>query len=76
MCRVATFVPSSEALLGGSWVAIGGVISPLIWVISIATHEPPSRGRKVGIWRFWALELMFESGFRVQGFRAHRAYWA
>ena len=40
-------------LLGGSWVGISGLISPLIWVISIVTlliillittHEPPSRG--------------------------------
>ena len=40
------------SLLGGSWVVISGVISPLIRVISIATlvitplittHEPPSR---------------------------------
>ena len=40
------------SLLGGSWVVISGVISPLIWVISIVTlriallittHEPPSR---------------------------------
>ena len=39
------------SLLGGSWVVISRVISPLIWVISIvtllitlliATHEPPS----------------------------------
>ena len=39
-------------LLGGSWVGISGVISPLIWVMSIVTllisllittHEPPSR---------------------------------
>ena len=38
-------------LLGGSWVVISGVLSPLIWVIIIATllitplitaHEPPS----------------------------------
>ena len=38
-------------LLGGSWVVISGVISPLIWVIAIVilliillitTHEPPS----------------------------------
>ena len=37
-------------LLGGSWVVISGVISPLIWVITIVillvtllitTHEPP-----------------------------------
>ena len=40
-----------EAVLGGSWVVISGVISPLIWVISIVTllipplittHESPS----------------------------------
>ena len=38
--------------LGGSWVVISGVVSPLIWVITlvtllstpvITTHEPPSR---------------------------------
>ena len=38
-------------LLGGSWVVISGVTSPLTWVISIVTllitllitsHEPPS----------------------------------
>ena len=43
------------SLLGGSWVAVSGVISTLIWVISIVTllisllittHEPPS-GAKV-----------------------------
>ena len=46
-------------LLGGSWVVISGVISPLIWVIIIATplitplittHEPPSRVE--GVFRF------------------------
>ena len=40
-------------LLGGSWVAISGVISPLIWVLTIVTllisplittQQPPSRG--------------------------------
>ena len=43
-------------LLGGSWVVVSGVISPLIWGISficivtllitllITAHEPPSRG--------------------------------
>ena len=40
------------SILGGSWVGISGVISPLIWVMSIVTllisllittHEPPSR---------------------------------
>ena len=39
-----------DALLGGSWVVISRVISPLSWVISIVTliitpfiipHEPP-----------------------------------
>ena len=39
-------------ILGGSWVVISGVISPLRWVIStvillitllITTHEPPNR---------------------------------
>ena len=42
----------ADVLLGASWVVISGVISPLIWVISIvtllitpfiATREPPSR---------------------------------
>ena len=41
----------SASLLGGSWVVITGVMSPLIWVITIVsliitplitTHEPPS----------------------------------
>ena len=40
-----------EALLGGSWVVISGVVSPPIWVTTIVTllitplittHEPPS----------------------------------
>ena len=39
-------------VIGGSWAGISGVISPLIWLISIVTlivtpfittHEPPSR---------------------------------
>ena len=45
----------SLRVLGGSWVVISGVISPLIWVITIVTppplitplittQEPPSRG--------------------------------
>ena len=43
-----------QGLLGGSWVDISGVISPLSKVISIVTlfitllittHEPPSRGQ-------------------------------
>ena len=42
----------SETLLGGSWVVIHGIISPLIQIINIVTllitslrttHEPPSR---------------------------------
>ena len=46
--RLPTFV---RFLLGGSWVVISGVISPLIWVITILTllmtplitpQEPPS----------------------------------
>ena len=47
-----TFIKLSETLLGGSWVVINGVISPLIGVITIVTlitgplissHEPPSK---------------------------------
>ena len=43
---------SVKGLLGGSWVVISGVISPLIWAITIVTllisppittNEPPSR---------------------------------
>ena len=43
-------------LLGGSWVVISGVISPLIWAITIVTllisplittHEPPSKPCKL-----------------------------
>ena len=49
----------SEGLLGGSWVVISGIISPLIWVIAFAallitplitTHESPSRSS----FRQWA----------------------
>ena len=52
-------------VLGGSWVVISWVVSPLIWVISIATllitllittHEPPSR-----VW-----DLRFGSACRVE----------
>ena len=47
-------VSGQGQLLGGSWVVISGVRSPLIWVISIATvlitplttHEPPSKPTK------------------------------
>ena len=44
-------------LLGGSWVVISGVISPLIGVISVVTllitllattHEPPSGSHSIG----------------------------
>ena len=47
-------LPLPLPLLGGSWVVISGVISPLIWVITIgsllitpliANHEPPSSRR-------------------------------
>ena len=37
------------SLLGGSWVVISGVISPLICIVTllitpfITTHEPPSK---------------------------------
>ena len=43
-------------ILGGSWVVISGVMSPLTWAISIVTlvitllittHEPPSRWLKL-----------------------------
>ena len=40
--------PKPLTILGGSWVVISGVLSLLIWVISIGTllittHEAPSR---------------------------------
>ena len=44
---------------GGSWVVISGVISPLIWHITIVTllvtplittHEPPSSPSQNGQW--------------------------
>ena len=50
-CRCRAFRLYCLGLLGGSWVLISGVVSPLIWVISIVTllitliittHEPPS----------------------------------
>ena len=53
-------------ILGGSWVVISGVISPLIWVITIVTllitplittHEPPSRNPFKG--------TLLSVGFRV-----------
>ena len=31
------FLTVSSGILGGSWVVISGVISPLIWVITIVT---------------------------------------
>ena len=34
--RAAPLLPQ-DTLLGGSWVVISGVISPLIWVIVIVT---------------------------------------
>ena len=59
-------------LLGGSWVVISRVRSPLIWVISIVallitllitTHEPPSG------WLLLAPKSLRESdkGFRAYG---------
>ena len=53
-------------ILGGSWVVISGVISPLIWVISIVTlliillittHEPPS----TECWQLFLLQEEFRS---------------
>ena len=44
--------PQGKGLLGGSWVVIGGVMRPLVWVITIVTllitqlittYEPASR---------------------------------
>ena len=61
---VATARIGSSVLLGGSWVVINRVISPLIWVISIVillrtllallttTHKPPSRGRGFRVFSF------------------------
>ena len=51
---------ATVCILGGSWVVINGVISPLIWVITIVTlliaplvttHEPPSMFRTAYIYR-------------------------
>ena len=51
ICRLAAYAVQSGCLLGGSWVVISGVLSPLIWVIIMVTliktplitnHEPPS----------------------------------
>ena len=58
--------------LGGSWVAISGVVSPLIWVISrvtalitllITSHEPPSSMEA----EFQRLELPSGGGAWVAG---------
>ena len=52
MAAVWLPAPPGVGLLGGSWVAINGLISPLIWVRSIVTllitllittHDPPSK---------------------------------
>ena len=52
-------------LLGGSWVVINGVISPLIGVIVIVmllitplivTHEPPSSTLEFKVWGFGSRE--------------------
>ena len=51
LANTGTLGAVARCLLGGSWVVISGVISPLIWVITIVTllitplittHEPPS----------------------------------
>ena len=53
--KALTGAGASPGMLGGSWVVISGVMSPLIWVITIVTllitplitaHEPPSGPRK------------------------------
>ena len=62
----ATKYRNNYLLLGGSWVGISGVISPLIWVITIVillitllitTHEPPSKSPTLqgilGQWESW-----------------------
>ena len=50
--RVYGSCTATQTVLGGSWVVITGVISPLIWVRTIVTllitplittHEPPSK---------------------------------
>ena len=52
-------IPQSSLvlILGGSWVVISRIISPLIWVMSIVillitllitTHEPPSTQKPKG----------------------------
>ena len=50
--RFRSHLLDGKTILGGSWVVIGGVLSPLISVISkvtlllnllLTTHEPPSR---------------------------------
>ena len=52
--------------LGGSWVVLSGIISPLIRVISIGTllitllittHEPPSRRSSLRVFKSLALHL-------------------
>ena len=51
-CFAGSLWASVNSVLGGSWVVISGVRSPLVWVITIVTrlitllittHEPPSR---------------------------------
>ena len=74
-------IQSLGVLLGGSWVVVSGVISPLVWFISIVTllitpfittHEPPSRGWGPGglwlqSWKFEGLRFCFVFWFRVAG---------
>ena len=57
--------PNPKELLGGSWVVINGVISPLIGVIVIVmllitpliiTHEPPSSTLGFKVWGFGSRE--------------------
>ena len=59
MPRRASYVKIVRLCFGGSWAAIRGVISPLIWVITIVillitlhttTPEPPSGRLPWGKW--------------------------
>ena len=66
-------------VLGGSWVAISGVTSPLIWVITIVTllitplittHEPQTLNPKpqAPIVSFWQERLCFEESVEHLGY--------
>ena len=72
---VLQYIRLREALLGGSWIVISGVISPLIWVISIVTllitllittHEPPCTASC--FIQIRAFGVVSTVGFFAQGF--------